>query len=104
MKFYLIRDNIDTRMGMRLAGIDGVIVHTQNEVAQYLDLASKDEDIAIVLITPVIAKMCEELILDFKLNKKLPLICEIPDRHVDTNVTASIAKSVREAIGVNIDE
>ena len=27
MKFYLISDNIDTQMGMRLAGIDGVVVH-----------------------------------------------------------------------------
>ncbi len=28
MKFYLISDNIDTQMGMRLAGIDGVVVHS----------------------------------------------------------------------------
>ena len=27
MKFFLISDNIDTQMGMRLAGIDGVVVH-----------------------------------------------------------------------------
>ena len=27
MKFFLISDNIDTQMGMRLAGIEGVVVH-----------------------------------------------------------------------------
>ena len=27
MKFYLLSDNIDTQMGMRLAGIEGVVVH-----------------------------------------------------------------------------
>ena len=32
MKFYLISDNIDTQMGMRLAGIDGVVVHEPDEV------------------------------------------------------------------------
>ena len=27
MKLYLISDNIDTQMGMRLAGVEGVVVH-----------------------------------------------------------------------------
>ena len=27
MKMYLISDNIDTQTGMRLAGVDGVVVH-----------------------------------------------------------------------------
>ena len=27
MKFYLLSDNIDTQMGLRLAGIEGVVVH-----------------------------------------------------------------------------
>ena len=26
MKFYLLSDNIDTKMGMRLAGIDGTTI------------------------------------------------------------------------------
>ena len=32
MQFYLISDNIDTQMGMRLAGIKGVVVHEEDEV------------------------------------------------------------------------
>ena len=32
MKFYLISDNVDTLMGMHLAGIDGVVVHEEEEV------------------------------------------------------------------------
>ena len=27
MKFYLISDNVDTQLGMRLAGIEGKVVH-----------------------------------------------------------------------------
>ena len=27
MKMYLISDNVDTYTGMRLAGVDGVVVH-----------------------------------------------------------------------------
>ncbi|MBQ7131710.1 MAG: V-type ATP synthase subunit F [Oscillospiraceae bacterium] len=104
MKFFLISDNADTAMGMRLAGIDGVILHTQQEVKAKFDDLLSDESIAVVLVTPVIASMCEELISNIKLNRKLPLVCEIPDRHVNKSVTASIAKYVREAIGINIDE
>ena len=32
MQFYLISDNVDTQMGMRLAGIEGVVVHEPDEV------------------------------------------------------------------------
>ena len=32
MKMYLISDNIDTQTGMRLAGIDGVVVHELDEL------------------------------------------------------------------------
>ena len=31
MKMYLISDNIDTQTGMRLAGVDGVVVHAEGE-------------------------------------------------------------------------
>ena len=39
MKFFLIRDNVDTKMGMRFAGIDGVVVHTEQEVTRELTKA-----------------------------------------------------------------
>lgn len=32
MKMYLISDNVDTATGLRLAGIDGVVAHTEDEV------------------------------------------------------------------------
>ena len=32
MKMYLISDNVDTYTGMRLAGVDGVVVHEKQEL------------------------------------------------------------------------
>lgn len=32
MRFYVISDNVDTQVGMRLAGIEGVVVHEPDEV------------------------------------------------------------------------
>ena len=90
MKFYLISDNIDTQMGMRLAGINGVVVHQPDEVKRELENAIKDKDIAIILMTEKLVKLCSELVYDIKLNHKSPLIVEIPDRHATSQITETI--------------
>ena len=36
MRFYLISDNIDTATGLRLAGIEGTVVHEDWEVERAL--------------------------------------------------------------------
>lgn len=102
MKFRLISDNHDTAMGMRLAGIDGVVVHTAEEVGRELRAAMEREDIGIVLMTEGLVSLCPELIYDIKMNVTRPLIVEIPDRHADGRSENSIARYVREAIGVKI--
>ena len=37
MKMYLISDNIDTWTGMRLAGVEGAVVHEREELKRELD-------------------------------------------------------------------
>ena len=37
MKMYLISDNVDTYTGMRLAGVDGVVVHEREELREALE-------------------------------------------------------------------
>ena len=37
MKFFLISDIVDTKMGMRFAGIEGVVVHQEDEVRSELE-------------------------------------------------------------------
>ena len=39
---YLISDNIDTLTGMRLAGVDGVVVHERNELRGAIENAMKN--------------------------------------------------------------
>ena len=57
MRFYLISDNIDTQKGMRLAGIEGVVVHGKKEFEMTLDVCLKDESVGIILITEVLAAL-----------------------------------------------
>ena len=45
MRFFLISDNTDTQTGMRLAGIEGVVAHTAEEVTNAFELALAQPDI-----------------------------------------------------------
>ncbi|OQB13891.1 MAG: V-type ATP synthase subunit F [Firmicutes bacterium ADurb.Bin193] len=102
MKMYLISDNIDTQIGMRLAGIDGVVVHEREEFIEALTDAVSDKDIGIILITVKLSQLAPELVSDIKLNYKIPLIVEIPDRHGMGKTDDFITGYVRDAIGLKI--
>ena len=102
MRFHLIRANADSQVGMRLGGIDGVVVHEAAEVRKALTDAVNMEDVAVILITERLLTLCPEMVYDLKLNQKRPLIVEIPDRHGNGRTKDSITRYVREAIGVKI--
>ena len=102
MKFYLISDNVDTKMGMRFAGVEGVVVHEEDEVRRELNAAIAREDIAVILMTEKLVSLCPDIVYDLKLNHKQPLIAEIPDRHGNGRTKDSITRYVREAIGVKL--
>lgn len=102
MKMYLISDNVDTLMGMRLAGIEGEVVHSKKHIEEALDRAISDDDIAVVLMTETLMKKCHDRIYDIKLNYKKPLIIEIPDRHGQGRTKDSITRYVQDAIGVKM--
>ena len=102
MKMYLISDNIDTQIGMRLAGVEGVVVHTAEEVSAELDRIFIDSSIGIVLLTEKLGKLIPDKISSLKMNTPIPLIVEIPDRHGSRDIVNSINNHVREAIGLKL--
>ncbi|MDP4134066.1 MAG: V-type ATP synthase subunit F [Bacillota bacterium] len=102
MKMYLISDNIDTKTGLRLAGIEGVIVHNQDEFESALTSALSDKDIGILLITEKLCHMWPERVNNIRLTRKLPLIVETPDRHGVSRQKDFIASYVNEAIGLKL--
>ena len=102
MKYYLISDNIDTQTGMRIAGVEGVVVHERKAFEAAFDAAVLDRDIAVLLITEKLMRLSPAHVQDQKLNNKLPLIVEIPDRHGSDHPDDYILSYVRDAIGVNL--
>jgi V/A-type H+-transporting ATPase subunit F len=102
MKFWLISDNIDTQVGMRIAGVDGVVIHEKREMHDALTAAMNDTEIAVILITSRLVSLDEPFVFDLKLNRRSPLIVEIPDRHASVNVTDNIANYIQSAIGLKL--
>lgn len=102
MKFFLISDNNDTLIGMRMTGIEGVVVHSSQEVETQLNLACSRPEIGVVLITGKLMNLCRSFVYDIKLNRSQPLIVEVADRHGDGTVSDSITRYVREAVGIKI--
>lgn len=62
MKMYLISDNRDTYTGMRLAGVEGVIVHERQELKEALEAVFQDREIGIVLLTEKFGREFPDLI------------------------------------------
>ena len=80
MKMYLISDNIDTQIGMRLVGIDGCVAHDSE----------------------TITAMVKEYLNHLKITLHTPLIIEIPDRHGSRDIANSINNMVQESIGLKL--
>jgi len=99
---YLISDNVDTLTGMRLAGVEGAVVHESEQIKEQLDKVTSDKDVGVLLITEKLSKQFPEYIKDIKLNRRRPIIVEIPDRHGSGRSKDFITQYVKEAIGLKI--
>ena len=83
MKMYLISDNVDTYTGMRLAGVDGIVVHERDELKKALEDVLSDKSVGIVLLTEKFGR-------------------EIPDRHGTGRKKDFITSYITEAIGLKL--
>lgn len=102
MRFYLLSDNTDTLMGMRLAGIEGMVIHEAAQVEQELGRVMDDPQVGVVLMTNKLINLCPQLVYELKLTRKRPLIVEVTDRHGAGQLSEAITRYVREAVGISI--
>lgn len=102
MKFFIISDNVDAQMGMRIAGIEGAAAYDKEQALGALEKAVEDEEIAVVLMTEKLVKLCYERVYDIKLNCRRPLIVEVPDRGSKSGAIDAISRYVEEALGIKL--
>ena len=102
MQMFLISDNVDTYTGMRLAGVDGVVIHSKKHLKEQLEKVMANKEIGVVLITEKLSSEFPDIIAEIKLHRRLPLIVEIPDRHGTGRKADFITSYVSEAIGLKL--
>jgi V/A-type H+-transporting ATPase subunit F len=102
MKLFLISDETDTLMGMRLAGVEGVQAKTKEEAEAEIRKAVADPEIGILMITTPLTELCRDLVVDRKLNYKRPLLIEVPDRGGSGGLVTALERYVSEAVGIKI--
>ena len=81
MKMYLISDNVDTLTGMRLAGVDGIVVHERGALRTAIETAMDDKEVGVILLTEKFGREFPDLIIEIRMERTIPLLIEIPDRH-----------------------
>ncbi len=101
MKFFLISDNVDSLIGMRLGGVEGVRVDSVPAAENAFDTACKDEEIGILLLTPGAAALCPDRVETAKQYNR-PLLVVLPDENGNGAAGEGITQYIREAIGVKI--
>ena len=74
MKMYLISDNVDTLTGMRLAGVDGIVVHERDELREAIENAMNDKTVGVILLTEKFGREFPDLLDEIKLGRSMPLL------------------------------
>ncbi len=102
MRSFLISDNHDTWVGMRLAGIEGVIVHEKEALLKQLQKVREDHTIGLLILTEKVVALAPEEVGALKIKTAIPLVIEIPDRHGTHYEQPPIAKYIKESVGVSL--
>ena len=77
MKMYCISDNIDTAVGLKLAGIESIVLQDKSEIEHEIDDVIKNPNIGILIVTEKIEETACEKVKYIKDNLKLPLLIKI---------------------------
>lgn len=99
MKMFLVTDDVDARVGLRFAGVEGALVRTADDAAAAIDAAVADEDVCVLLVTPGISKMCPEK-TQYVNTLSRPVLCEIPDSENPSALGSSLEEYIKNTVGI----
>lgn len=102
MKSFLISDNRDTLVGLKLAGINGIIVHNREDALKEMKEAIQNSNIGILILTEKVVDILGDEVLDYKVKSQTPLIIEIPGRYGTTRKFSVIEEYIRNSVGIRI--
>ncbi len=99
MRSFLISDNSETLVGMRLAGVGGILLDDRESIVSKIDELIADPEVGIIMVTGGVMKKAEEEIMERKMRESRTLIVQIPGTHDETDEDR-ISRYIRESIGL----
>lgn len=74
MKIYSILDEIDSAVGLKLAGISSIVLNEKEKIDAYIDEILKKEDAGILVVSKEIYTQSKQKLDEIKEKRKTPLI------------------------------
>ena len=102
MRYYVLSNEPDICLGMRLAGIEGEVVVNESELSSALHRLAAEDEIAVVLISESLSQIAPELLTSWKLKRNKPLLAEIPEPG-GSDISQALVRYVSQAIGIRIE-
>lgn len=102
MRGFLISDNHDTQVLLKLAGISGVVAHGREECLKAFRSALDMKDLGLLLVTELVAASIPDEVNQVRESLSLPLLVEIPDRHGTRRGDDFLTRYIHETIGVKV--
>ncbi len=101
MRFLCIGDH-DTVMGLRFAGVEGVVVEGPGQAREEFRKATRLEDVGVLIIPDPIAWHLREEIREVRFSRARPAVVEIPGPEGRVPGRPKLIDLIREAIGVRV--
>ncbi len=98
----LVIGNPEAVLGFSLAGVEGQVVTSAEEVNQALDDALSAKDIGIILITQDASELIGARMEFLKLHSTVPLVVEIPSPQGVLPGQPTLSEVVLRSIGIKI--
>ncbi len=102
MRSILISDNNDTLVGMRLAGIEAVLVKTPEEISRAIDYVLQKPEFGILIVTETVFEKAREELMEIRMYRRSPLVVEVPDRHGQRRPDNYITQYINESVGIKL--
>ena len=99
MRLYLVCDDDDTEVGLRLAGVEGTRVRSAEEARETILALAEDGGVGVVLVNRSLMRRLGDFPAGFRAKHTLPVLTEIPDTS-GLPAGNSVARYVREAVGI----
>lgn len=101
MKIFLLTSEGDTLAGLRLAGVEGALVKSEDEFVSKANSVISDSDIAVLFIGSALAEKYPGVLSGLRENRGT-VITEIPDMNSGVR-KSSVAAYVKDTVGILTD-